>query len=95
MEIMHCTKCEHDWCYRGVGRPIRCGKCKSPYWDRERGNEGGEQLGEGADGDEEAIDRPGKRFCRYESWNEQDGENYRCMLPVHGPKVKHGCWRKL
>ena len=36
MEIKHCLRCGEQWCYRGVGRPIRCGKCKSPYWDREK-----------------------------------------------------------
>lgn len=44
---------------------------------------------------EEDIDEPDKTLCGFESWNELDGENYRCMLPVHGPKVKHGCWRKI
>ncbi len=36
MEIKHCERCGGDWCYRGTGRPLRCGKCKSPYWDRPR-----------------------------------------------------------
>ena len=36
MEIRHCKRCGGDWCYHGVGRPLRCGKCKSPYWDRPR-----------------------------------------------------------
>lgn len=36
MEIKHCVRCEKDWTYRGTGRPIRCGQCRSPYWDRER-----------------------------------------------------------
>lgn len=35
MRIEHCKRCDGDWCYRGVGRALRCGKCKSPYWDRE------------------------------------------------------------
>ena len=34
MKIEHCERCNEDWCYRGNGRAIRCGKCKSPYWDR-------------------------------------------------------------
>ena len=36
MEIKHCLRCGEPWCYRGEGRPLRCGKCKSPYWDRPR-----------------------------------------------------------
>lgn len=36
MEIKHCKRCGQPWCYRGEGRPLRCGKCKSPYWDRPR-----------------------------------------------------------
>ena len=35
MKIVHCLRCNRDWCYRGLGRALRCGKCKSPYWDRE------------------------------------------------------------
>ena len=34
MEIKHCAACGRDWCFRGTGRPLRCGKCKSPYWDK-------------------------------------------------------------
>src|SRR5665213_3251433 len=34
MEIKRCLRCGEDWCYRGSGRPVRCGKCKSPYWDK-------------------------------------------------------------
>ena len=36
MEIKNCKRCGEPWCFHGTGRPIRCGKCKSPYWDRER-----------------------------------------------------------
>ncbi len=36
MGINHCERCGGDWCYRGTGRPIRCGKYKSPYLDRPR-----------------------------------------------------------
>jgi hypothetical protein len=35
MEIKHCKRCDRDWCFRGTGRPLRCGKCKTPYWDVE------------------------------------------------------------
>lgn len=40
VDIKHCVRCDEDWCFYGTGRPIRCGKCKSPYWDRERSNNG-------------------------------------------------------
>lgn len=33
MQIKHCLRCDEDWCYRGTGAPLRCGKCKSPYWN--------------------------------------------------------------
>ncbi len=36
MEIKNCKRCGKSWCYRGSGRPLRCGKCKSPYWDKEK-----------------------------------------------------------
>ncbi len=36
MDGWHCKRCGHDWTPRKEGRPIRCGKCKSPYWDQER-----------------------------------------------------------
>lgn len=41
MEIKHCERCGEDWCFRGSGRPVRCGRCKSPYWDRSRDGESG------------------------------------------------------
>jgi hypothetical protein len=34
-------------------------------------------------------------ICGMESFNDGDGEVYRCCLPPHGPKVKHGAWMKL
>jgi hypothetical protein len=37
-QIKHCKMCGQPWCCRGSGRPIRCGKCKSPYWERGRVN---------------------------------------------------------
>lgn len=47
------------------------------------------------DDEELTGDEPAKPICGAETWNEQDGENYRCTLAPHGPKVKHGCWRKI
>ena len=50
MEIKNCKRCGEPWCFHGTGRPIRCGKCKSPYWDRERVNETGDDQGSGGAG---------------------------------------------
>jgi DNA-directed RNA polymerase subunit RPC12/RpoP len=38
MTIYSCKRCGRDWCFRGTGKPLRCGECKSPYWDKERVN---------------------------------------------------------
>ena len=222
LEIKTCKRCEKDWCYHGTGRPRRCGKCKSPYWDKERiagrecvgedrrksalavvipqsaeaprslpranrefdspsdptkisgvtsgfpANEqdkervngsrydagrkhvakgilavpsddhyvaGGARAGDRASrssvrGSEEfrSGPRPERKeslrnadgagqevcgdagrspiagaevggpstvkTCGFESFNGDDGESYRCGLPVHGPKIKHGAWVK-
>jgi len=32
----HCLRCEHSWFPRKPEKPLRCGKCGSPYWDRKR-----------------------------------------------------------
>ena len=39
MELKTCKRCGEVWFFHGSGRPLRCGKCKSPYWDRERRDE--------------------------------------------------------
>lgn len=39
MEIKHCLRCGHDWCFRGIGLPVRCGWCKSPYWNQPKKKE--------------------------------------------------------
>lgn len=35
IEGNECLVCGHVWYSRG-GRPLRCAKCRSPYWDREK-----------------------------------------------------------
>lgn len=35
------------------------------------------------------------KICGFMAFNEGDGETYSCGLEVHGPKVKHGEWRKV
>lgn len=37
MPILVCTRCGHTWTARSKELPLRCAKCKSPYWNRERG----------------------------------------------------------
>ena len=44
VQINRCLRCERDWAYRGEGRALRCGKCGSPYWDRERLNGGNVEV---------------------------------------------------
>ncbi len=34
VDAFKCARCNHVWLPRGEGRPVRCAKCKSPYWDR-------------------------------------------------------------
>lgn len=33
--VNKCSRCGHEWMSRGDA--VRCAKCKSPYWDVERG----------------------------------------------------------
>ena len=35
-EVYHCLRCGRDFVSSRYP-PKRCGKCKSPYWDKERG----------------------------------------------------------
>jgi predicted Zn-ribbon and HTH transcriptional regulator len=29
-----CKRCGHEWIPRKETKPVRCPKCKSPYWDK-------------------------------------------------------------
>jgi len=29
-----CLRCNHDWHPRSNQVPLRCGECKSPYWNK-------------------------------------------------------------
>jgi DNA-directed RNA polymerase subunit RPC12/RpoP len=32
-----CSRCGHEWPQRKTdGKPIRCAKCRSPYWDKDK-----------------------------------------------------------
>jgi predicted Zn-ribbon and HTH transcriptional regulator len=30
----HCERCGYDW--KAEEKPLRCAKCKTPYWDRKK-----------------------------------------------------------
>jgi hypothetical protein len=32
-EWCRCDRCFHTWQKRGIGEPIVCPNCKSPYWN--------------------------------------------------------------
>lgn len=36
VRVYACLRCGHETRTRDGKRPLRCGGCKSPYWDRER-----------------------------------------------------------
>ena len=36
LPTLTCMRCGHSWHPKMNRRPIRCAKCKSPYWERER-----------------------------------------------------------
>lgn len=33
--VHKCLRCGYDWASRNP-HPIRCAKCKTPYWDKEK-----------------------------------------------------------
>lgn len=37
--VYHCRNCDHYWMPRKPGRPGRCPKCDSTYWDKPRYSE--------------------------------------------------------
>ena len=36
IDAWHCNVCGNNWLGRTKEKPLRCSKCKSPYWDREK-----------------------------------------------------------
>jgi predicted Zn-ribbon and HTH transcriptional regulator len=32
-KVWVCARCGHEWLDRKGQKPLRCAKCKSPYWD--------------------------------------------------------------
>ena len=39
--VFKCLRCGHEWASRNP-HPVRCAKCKTPYWDREKKERGGQ-----------------------------------------------------
>lgn len=37
IHIHKCKRCDHEWASKRE-HPIRCAKCKTPYWDHPRNN---------------------------------------------------------
>lgn len=37
---LKCLRCGAEWLPRKVEKPATCPKCRSPYWDKPRKNEG-------------------------------------------------------
>ena len=35
-KIWKCDRCGHEWLSRDSDTPLRCAKCKSPYWNKPR-----------------------------------------------------------
>ena len=35
-KVWKCDRCDHEWLSRDNDMPLRCAKCKSPYWNRPR-----------------------------------------------------------
>jgi predicted Zn-ribbon and HTH transcriptional regulator len=38
-----CERCGHEWLPRSKDTPRVCPKCKSPYWDKPRTKESGDE----------------------------------------------------
>jgi len=32
--VYKCEVCDHEWQSETGEKPLRCAKCKTPYWDR-------------------------------------------------------------
>lgn len=36
LPVLKCRRCGHEWVPRYPQVPLRCAKCRSSYWQRER-----------------------------------------------------------
>jgi hypothetical protein len=39
--LCKCDVCQYEWKPRSEGLPVRCAKCKSPYWNIPKKGKGG------------------------------------------------------
>jgi len=97
----HCNQCDSDWTSR-VERPVQCPRCKRVDWAQPRKSlsSEGENVSELKREVEDILrgvrkNAPEPEYCTHEQYNEVDGEDYRCGLPEHGMKVKHGNWVRV
>ena len=44
IELLTCLRCGHQWYPRTPKLPAHCSKCKSPYWDKPRGQKRGRKV---------------------------------------------------
>lgn len=94
MELKTCKRCGEVWCFHGSGRPLRCGKCKSPYWDRARRDEASgvkvevekEVIGSGVRGQADSVDRANRVLPKVRGRGEKS--NSVTGLCPHGSEAK-------
>jgi hypothetical protein len=102
----HCDVCSHEWLTSIA--PSHCARCKSRKWNSGAGpKEASVKSGlhaepihpaarrQSLESMVEAFAKPDKPPCGFLAFNDQDGESYRCCLPDHGVKVKHGAWERV
>lgn len=85
-----CEVCGHVWFSATV--PDRCGnrECRSRIWNRSKALEKPAVKIERRRAPEiQKPIEPEMPRCKYEEYDPETGETYRCSLPEHGPKVKH------
>jgi hypothetical protein len=109
MKIQTCLRCQAQWCSR-TDVPYRCGKCKTPYWDKPIKNaampapkpvaspvKGIPSLPAGVSLGMPAAPPPMAdiRMCPYKEFDPELGEWFACGRPVHDYKVKHTRGRRI
>jgi len=53
LRIHRCLRCGHEWASHSP-HPVRCAKCKTPYWDKERGQSVG-RIKAGSEDNEKGL----------------------------------------
>lgn len=95
MEVWKCDVCGWAWIPESQKTPERCPSriCRSSRWN-------GAARPETVVTPKAKPERPKAPEiqkpmepemprCKYEEYDPETGETYRCLLPEHGPKVKH------